>query len=235
MSELRIIGDVHGQIDLENLTTRGARPYLDIIREAPYSVQIGDMGDAETYAQLMACVDPIAHRFVPGNHDHYHHLPEHCLGDFGSMQLGGVEFCFVRGAASWDREKLIQLGRKLGKTLWYEQEELTATQMRCAEQAYLHNRPRIMLTHDAPTEIARFAWRHARSLGPPRPDAEFRPSRTNEFLQRLLGLHAPALWLFGHHHRDWQYQESDTRFVCVGELCHIDITPDGSILRGSSL
>jgi hypothetical protein len=229
MSILRIIGDVHGQIDPSNLLTRHARPYLEGIAETAYSVQVGDMGDAETYDQLAARVDAGRHRFFPGNHDHYDRLPPHSLGDFGAVCWGGVSFFFVRGAASSDRDKLMRLGRQVGKTLWFEQEELTDEQMRVSELDYVRSRPAIVLSHDGPTEIARFAWQHARRLAPPNPDARFHPSRTNVFLARLLAQHAPRLWVFAHHHRDWRYEENGTRFVCVGELSFVDVDADATV------
>jgi len=181
------------------------------------------------YAQLLAHVDPGRHRFFPGNHDHYDALPPHSLGDFGTVCWGGVEFFFVRGAASSDRDKLVRLGRDLGKTLWFAQEELTDEQMRAAEKEYLRDRPAVVLTHDAPTDIAHLAWGHARRLSPPNPGAVFRPSRTNAFLERLLEGHRPRLWVFGHHHRDWKFQEAETLFVCVGELSWVDIDPAGVV------
>jgi hypothetical protein len=230
MSTLRIIGDVHGQIEPDDLLTAQARPYLELIAGAPYSIQVGDMGDGETYHQLVAHADPGRHRFLPGNHDHYNQLPPHSLGDFGAARWGGVDFFFVRGAESADRDKLVRLGRELGKTLWFEQEELTGDQMQAAKEQYLRAQPEIVLTHDAPTEIARFAWDHARRARPPVPGAVFRSSRTNAFLGWLLGHHAPRLWAFGHHHRDWRYREGRTLFVCVGELSYVDITPDGEVL-----
>jgi hypothetical protein len=234
MNTLRIIGDVHGQVTLNDLYTREARPYLDIISEAPYSVQIGDMGDGETYGQLVASVDATRHCFFPGNHDHYDRLPPHSLGDFGTVCWGEVDFFFIRGAESIDREKLIGLGQQLGKTLWFEQEQLTDEQMDAAEREYLRVRPKIVLSHDAPTEIAEFAWQHARRLGAPNPGLRFQPSRTNAFLTRLMEHHPPKLWLFGHHHRDWTYRESNTLFVCVGELSHVDIDRAAGV-RGVSL
>lgn len=229
MTTLRIIGDVHGQIGPDDLFTRNARTYLETITDAAYTIQIGDMGDGETYDQLIENVDASRHRFLPGNHDHYNRLPPHSLGDFGSVCWGGVDFFFVRGAASADRDKLVQLGRKLGRTLWYEQEELTDEQMHAAEQAYLQMGPRIVLSHDAPTDIARFAWQHARRLGPPSPGAVFRPSRTNVFLTRLFEQRPPRLWVFGHHHRDWRCREDETLFVCVGELSYVDIDQGGEV------
>jgi hypothetical protein len=229
MPTLRIIGDVHGQIDPDSLFTRNARPYLEIISGACCSIQVGDMGDGETYDQLVANVDPGRHRFFPGNHDHYDQLPPHSLGDFGAVCWGGVDFFFVRGAASPDRDRLVRLSRELGKTLWFEQEELTEEQMRAAERQYLQARPGIVLSHDAPTDIARLAWRHTLDLSPPNPGAVFRPSRTSDFLTRLLEHHAPRLWLFGHYHRDWSYREGETLFVCVGELSYVDVDPAGGV------
>jgi predicted phosphodiesterase len=227
---LRVIGDVHAQIGHADLFTRDARPYLDIIADAAFSIQLGDMGDGETYAQLVAHVDAGRHRFFPGNHDHYDHLPPHSLGDFGPVLLGGVGFFFVRGAWSSDREKLIQLGREQGRTIWFKQEELADEQMVAALEEYLRVRPRIVLTHDAPTHVARMAWQHGRRLSAPRSGATFCGSRTTDFLERLLEQHQPRLWLFGHHHCDWRHQEGGTLFVCVGELSSVDIDSGGNLL-----
>ena len=129
MSTLRVIGDVHAQFNLDDLMAGKPTPYLGGIADAQYSVQIGDMGDEETYARLVAEVDAERHRFFPGNHEHYDNLPPHSLGDYGTCNLGGVDFFFVRGAASADREKLLRLGKEMGRTLWYPQAELTADQM----------------------------------------------------------------------------------------------------------
>lgn len=223
MSRIRIIGDVHAQIHADDLLAGNSRAYLDIIGDAAFSVQIGDMGDSETYAELLAHVDPARHRFFPGNHDHYDCLPPHSLGDFGSECLGGVGFFFVRGAASTDRAALIRMERESGKKLWFAQEELSDEQMSEAEQAYVDARPAIVLTHDAPTDIARLAWQHASRFGLSQSTAIFQPSRTNACLARLAETHAPRLWVFGHHHHDWTYTEGPTTFVCVGELSHIDL------------
>jgi hypothetical protein len=42
---------------------------------------------------------------------------------------------------------------------------------------------------------------------------------------------ALELWVFGHHHRDWKYQDDKTLFVCVGELSFVDITSSAEILN----
>jgi predicted phosphodiesterase len=228
--KLRVVGDVHGQITADDVMSPAARPYLELIQGAAATVQIGDLGDGETYEQLIANVDPQQHRFFPGNHDHYDCLPPHCLGDFGSRTLGDVEFFFLRGAASTDRDKLLRLGRELGKTLWFAEEELSEKQMQLAEQEYLLAKPTIVLTHDAPTESARYAWNHARQRRRSSLESKFYASRTSEFLARLLVQHAPRLWVFGHHHHDCRCQVDDTMFICVGELSVIDISADGIVL-----
>jgi hypothetical protein len=140
-----------------------------------------------------------------------------------------VDFFFVRGACSCDRELLLQLGREQGKTLWFEQEELTDEQMRAASEEYARTRPLIVLSHDAPTQIARFAWQHARRFGAPNPQTQFSASRTTDFLEQLLEHHPPRLWVFGHHHRDWRRKVGRTLFVCVGELSYVDIGAAGTV------
>jgi len=101
--------------------------------------------------------------------------------------------------------------------------------MHAALEQYLRVRPRIVLSHDAPTHVARSAWQNARRFSAPNPKAAFCASRTTDFLERLLEHHRPRLWLFGHHHRDWRHQEGGTLFVCVGELSYVDIGPAGNV------
>lgn len=230
MATLRIIGDVHGQIEPDDLISGVPRTYLDAIAGAEFSLQVGDMGDGQTYQQLRAHVDATRHRFFPGNHDHFGSFPPHCLGDFGPITLGGVELFYIRGAASADREQLIKTGLKVGKTLWFEQEELTDAEMRQVEQAYMKAKPTIVVSHDAPADMARFVSEYMERHRARHSPRMFRPSRTNEFLARLYSLHAPKLWLFGHHHRDWRHKEEVTQFICVGELSYVDIDETGKLL-----
>jgi hypothetical protein len=230
-NRLRIVGDVHAQVTPDDLVRRDARCYLDLIADVDSSIQLGDMGDAESYAQLQLHVDPASHRFFPGNHDHYNCLPRHCLGNFGAFNQGGIHGFFLRGAASSDKDQLISLGRELGRTLWFEEEELDEEQMHRAEREYLECRPEIVLSHDAPEFIARLVHVHAMRFSYTHPDACCKSSRTRHFLNRLWVWHAPRTWLFGHHHHDWQYQAGVTRFICVGELSYVDIDSTGDLLH----
>lgn len=218
---LRIIGDVHGQVDF--VLKRNAKSYLELIDDCEYSLQVGDMGDAETYGELKACVDPLRHRFFGGNHDHYPHMPDHALGDFGAAALGGVEFFYVRGARSSDRKKLIERGLKLGRTLWFEEEEIAETEHESVLAAYAADKPSVVVSHTCPESvrphILNFASRNARTG---LEDRHF-SSRTGDLLQRLFETHQPELWFFGHYHQDWLHREGTTTFRCVGELSSFDL------------
>src|ERR1700678_4502205 len=82
MTTLRVIGDVHGQIDPDDLLAGYSQSYLAVTAGAAHSVQIGDLGNGDAYDRLIARVDANHHRFFPGNHDNYDRLPPHNLGDF---------------------------------------------------------------------------------------------------------------------------------------------------------
>ena len=41
-------------------------------------------------------------------------------------------------------------------------------------------------------------------------------SRTRLFLDEVLALLQPSLWLFGHWHHPWAHQDGRTHFRCVG-------------------
>ena len=218
---LRIIGDVHGQVDF--VLKPPARTYLDLISECDHSIQIGDMGDAETYAELTTRVDPTHHRFFGGNHDHYHDLPVHSLGDYGRVQLGGIELFFVRGARSSDKQKLVNRGQQLGRKLWYEEEELPESEHDAILEAYLECQPRLVLSHTCPAHILPFIYEFVKQRSRYAVAGHGQSSPTNELLERLFEAHQPDTWCFGHYHHDWHYHEDGTDFRCVGELCFIDV------------
>ena len=213
---LRIIGDVHGQVDF--VLKRNATPYLELIEDCEYSLQVGDMGDAETYAELTASVDPERHRFFGGNHDHYPDIPAHALGDYGAAKLGGIEFFYVRGARSSDKKKLIERGRKLDRKLWFEEEEIAETEHDAVLETYASSKPRVVITHTCPASVKPHILDYASQNRRPQLEDRHFSSRTGDLLQRLLDTHQPELWFFGHYHHDWSYREVTTTFRCVGEL-----------------
>ena len=219
---LRVIGDVHAQIDFT--LGRDKASYLDILSGCEFSVQVGDMGDEEAYKELIEHVDPKFHRFFAGNHDHYPFLPSHSLGDFGSKSIGGINFFFVRGARSGDKKQLLALGEKLGKTLWYDEEQLPLKIHDSIVEAYLQAKPDTVLSHTCPSSIVDLIRRYVAGRSQFSTGLEYRePSDTEVLLQRMLESHHPKLWCFGHFHHDWRYLENGTEFRCIGELSHLDL------------
>lgn len=219
---LRVIGDVHAQFDFSLDKQRST--YKEIVADSEFSVQIGDMGDGETYRQLEEHIDPELHRFFAGNHDHYPYLPPHALGDFGSKSHGEVDFFFVRGARSGDKNKLIELGKKLEKTLWFPEEQLPLNSHDSIIAEYLQSKPDVVLSHTCPASIVDMIRRYVAGRSRFKTSMENRePSDTEVLLQRMLESHRPKLWCFGHFHHDWRYLENDTEFRCIGELSYLDL------------
>jgi hypothetical protein len=219
MTQFRIIGDVHGKVGRELWKPS----YLDVIQGCEYSVQVGDMGDAQTYAVLRAHVDPTRHRFIGGNHDDYDHLPPHFLGDFGAATVGGVDFFFIRGAYSIDKQLRRRQERTYGQKLWWPQEELSETCLTEAFEEYRRQRPDFVITHTAPTSVARQLSDGALLLSFTGKTPEEFTTRTGEALQAMLDTHQPARWVFGHFHRLWTAYIGSTEFICLPELGYLDL------------
>ena len=159
-ARVRVIGDVH------NFVYKPGPPgysYMDLVEQAEYSVQVGDMGGEHdgmysvgvngggyNYSPLSR-LDPKKHVFIGGNHDNYDSLPSHHLGDYGVYQFPGFRFFYIRGAWSvnWRSARLMSAKDKR----WWPEEEIDETQVGPALKAYLQERPEIVITHDVPTEI----------------------------------------------------------------------------------
>jgi hypothetical protein len=202
---LRFIGDVHGHIP----------QYVELCRQAEHTVQVGDLGFRRHYAEVIAQVDPVHHRFLPGNHDDYGLLPPHSLGDFGVHRAAGIEMFFVRGAFSIDKKF------RTPQVNWWPEEELSLEQLRGAVELYAQVKPQLMVTHDCPLSISR-------RVGNPELLREFgfrkEPrTRTQVALQEMLELHQPARWIFGHYHRDATFQAEGVQFTCLNELSTLDL------------
>jgi|19_taG_2_1085344.scaffolds.fasta_scaffold00076_59 predicted phosphodiesterase len=210
---LRIIGDVHGH----------HRQYKELIKDADYSIQIGDMGFKDTYFHIHS-VNPLSHVFIPGNHDDYDHLPTQALGNYGHRHLGDpskglFEFFFIRGALSVDKKY-----RTEGVS-WWREEELNTEQMNKAYTAWVRRMPQLVISHDCPHSIMQMFMAN---------DWKMLPSSTGKLLEALYAQRPPKLWIFGHHHNTKAIMKDDTLFVCLDELDHIDIadhTADVNTIR----
>lgn len=216
---VRIIGDVHGRLD----------SYVKLTRECKYSIAMGEMGFGKDVTRLASMyvddtINGENHIIIPGNHDHYGviddiptfltnpgwgplspHMPE---GVFGNKKV-----FYVRGAISIDKAY-----RKLGIN-WFPEEELSECALLSALEFYRGYQPDIMITHTPPQNLVP-------QLIPP--DGELFNFRTEHYLQEMLDIHRPKLWIFGHFHKTGVFPIPyyNTKFIGVGELATCDIDLD---------
>ena len=214
--KVRIIGDVHGQL----------KHYAQLTRECNYSVAMGEMGFGKHITQLvdMYCKDEIDgdnHIILPGNHDHYGcieglttFLTRPGYGIFLDGPLSDVKAFHVRGAASIDKQY-----RTPGAN-WFPNEELSESSLQDAVKLYAAVEPDIVITHTAP-----------QSLVPQllEPGSTLFKFRTEHYLQEMLDIFRPKLWIFGHFHQTTVLKLENnlkTQFIGVGELATCDIDLD---------
>lgn len=192
---LTIIGDVHGKYER----------YYKIIRQSdthPHTVQLGDFGFKYN---TLTNLDPNNHKVLGGNHDNYDiiHKYPHYLGDYGISIVGEVEFFYYRGAYSIDRQY-----RTIGID-WWEDEQVSIEQFMKARELYRKHKPKIVITHDCPEQIAYQMLK---------PHQKVYQNMTGWSLQELFNIHEPDLWIFGHWHDPRIIQQGKTKFICIDEL-----------------
>lgn len=209
MTTVRLIGDVHGKF----------KPYRNLIRGVPFSIQVGDMGvgfRGYRGGELVHLTNPPydamsegRHLFIRGNHDN----PEVCKRQAYWIPDGSVVdgiYC-LGGAVSVDRAY-----RTEGLD-WWADEELSYAELDRMIDNYAAIKPEVVVTHDCPesvaTEILMAFNRRKIEDG----------SRTREALERMLAIHQPRLWVFGHWHVSLRVQRGRTTFQCLNELEHVDV------------
>jgi hypothetical protein len=137
------IGDVHGKF----------RAYREIIRDVPASIQVGDMGvgfinpatDRPTENPPYDAMVQGNHRFIRGNHDN----PGVCRKHSQWIKDGAVEgdIMFIGGAYSIDKDY------RTPNYTWWADEELSDDEFDLMVPIALAAQPKIMVTHDCPTEV----------------------------------------------------------------------------------
>jgi len=196
---LRLIGDCHGLYN----------SYHNLIKKPQYSIQLGDFGfEYDTLKN----VDPTRHKILGGNHDNYDVI-QNCpnyLGDFGTINLDGLDIFFIRDAYSVDKQY------RIPGVSWWPQEELSYTQCLACIDLYDQVRPDLVISHDCPEICKEYGILT-------NPDKIIKTS-TGTLLQELLYLHSPRKWYFCHHHKDWWQFINNTDFRCLNELSYEDIS-----------
>lgn len=203
--KLRLIGDIHGKFN----------EYIKLIDDCDHpSIQLGDHGIGFVisditgkYFTYQPYVPHHNHKFIRGNHDnpaickiHPSYLYDgYCADNY--MCIGGA----VSIDAAW----------RVKNESWWEDEELTHSELNNLVVDYTQNKPDIMLTHECPESISNLVLGNS-------PKFEI-PSRTRQAFEAMLHFHKPKLWVFGHWHKSFDYCLAETRFICLTELETIDI------------
>jgi hypothetical protein len=202
---ITLIGDSHNNFD-------GWRSIVDYESSSPTkaakTIQLGDFGHysfkTETNAWLRldeSNVDSNNHKILGGNHDDYNIYPNspYSLGDYGVTEDG---IYYVRGAYSINKPGLVD------RIEWFQEEELSTAQQFAAFDLYRKTKPKVVISHDCPTEILSFLKR----------EMVYDNTSTRNMLQWMLGDHIPDLWVFGHHYVSRSFVYRSCEFVCLAEL-----------------
>lgn len=190
-NKIYLCGDAHGYY---NRLIKIGRKYSPL-------VILGDIGFKYGFLKQY---DSSQTYLLGGNHENYHeiiHQPNY-LGDYGRREINGVDFFFVRGAFSIDKQS------RIPNLTWWTEEELNWAQCNdCITQYYLE-KPNIVLSHDCPSDISQEMFGYSTVL----------ETNTGKLLNELLNIHHPSIWIFGHHHQSADKIIDGTRFVCLNEL-----------------
>ncbi len=207
---IRFIGDIHGKLG-----------EYEMLLDADETVQIGDFGYGwfNDYRKSKIAgwhTQPLlgTHRFIRGNHD----SPRECEEAPGWIKDGHFDkersIMYVGGAWSID-----WAGRTEGVS-WWRDEELSGGELMRIHNEYVQNKPRIMVTHDAPDDAILELFEFPNFFG------DFTSTRTSGALNAMFSVHQPDLWIFGHWHLHRDKRIRGTRFICLEELQSADVDPE---------
>ena len=214
MTKTRLIGDIHGRVS-------DYISYSISDFKGP-TIQIGDFGIGFLTDYWQEKVNKLhssgLHRFIRGNHD----KPSLCKSDMiGYIPDGTIEndVMFVGGAWSIDNPDAAPGWYQRTEDLdWWVDEECSGEEFERFVEIYSVIRPRVMITHDCPSKVSKeMFFGSGINKGP------HYKNRTGQFFDRLLEIHQPDEWYFGHWHINMQYKYGRTIFQCIGECKYVDI------------
>lgn len=175
-------------------------------------IHLGDLGF--DYA-------PLIHKttneliLIGGNHDNYDSIEnvQGYLGDYGTYNFHGLEFFFVRGENSIDKQYREKSGPNKS---WWEQEELSYEQMTNALTSYSFAKPKVVLTHGAPKFLHEVGILKSNFTN-------IHPSNTSKLFEMMWNIHEPDYWFFAHWHQNICRMVRNTVFYCGEELQYVDL------------
>lgn len=210
MSVTRIIGDIHGDF----------YSYQMALLDHTRSIQVGDFfigmgGNDYWHEQINAFHSAnLGHRFIRGNHDD----PGRCRREMvGWIPDGTVEgeVMLLGGAYSIDRKFRVE-----GQD-WWDDEELSIEELYQMIDLYAETKPRVMITHDAPTSITEAMFIKG-GLAVGKMNAKTIPTLTGFALETMFAIHKPEVWFFGHWHYTREFSALGTHFHCLGINDYVD-------------
>ena len=154
---------------------------------------------------------------IRGNHDNLLYAKDdpNYLGDYGYLEE--YDLFFLSGAWSIDWQ------RRTPGVNWWEDEELSASQLEDAIALYAEKKPKIMVAHELPFSLVQ------ECLIDMGPKAIFGTNpaitRTTMALQRMFEIHQPRHQFAGHYHYSWFKQVGNTSFRVLdcGEVVTLEI------------
>lgn len=215
----RIVGDIHGMFNeysFFNLGVGRTRHSGDPV-PPDRSIQVGDFGIGfhspywhESVNDWMKA-NP-GHRFIRGNHDD----PARCKTMHNYIPDGTIEgdVMYIGGAWSIDH------AFRTEGVDWWRDEELSIEELNRLIDTYREAKPRVMITHDCPTQVA---WDMFIARGDSLGGKQQIKTRTAEALQSMWEYHQPEMWFFGHWHQTRNLSLHGTYFQCLGEHDYVDV------------
>lgn len=214
MALTRIIGDIHGKFN----------DYVDVLQRATdagieRSVQVGDFGIGFAGPYWHDQVDKFhrdnpGHKFIRGNHDN----PARCKSMVGYISDGTVLNDVMLIGGAWS----IDFAWRTEGVNWWADEELSTKDLYLLMDVYDMVKPRVVITHDCPTDVARQMF-----IAPSGKQLAHKPvqykTRTAEAFQAMWEMHQPEIWCFGHWHISQLEVMNGTAFRCIGECDFVDI------------
>lgn len=219
MKKIRVVGDIHGQ----------PNNYKKIIEGVDASIQLGDFGFDYRFLEN---VDYKKHVFFPGNHDNYDKCfaYSHCLGRAGIDKLNGIEFFFVSGGFSIDKNWRIRHQQLTGQKSYWSSEEMNDAEMTFCLDMYKDFKPEFVITHECPRSVSKIIGNPdiLRNFGF---DPDTFTTRTSELLEEMFKTYEPKLWIFGHYHKREELTMGRTKFICLPEFGYCDVDEDLEVTR----
>ena len=191
---MRFIGDVHTKYDR----------YIEVKNQVEKSIQVGDFGFG--FREVPNGIFRETDKLILGNHDDPvlgRKCPNHI--ESGSEQEGIFAF---NGAASSDR-----IRRTEGRD-WWPEEEHSHDELNSILDKWEVSSCDIVVSHDCPQEIYPIISSHHRYD---------EASKTRQALSSLIYIRKPKIFIFGHHHKSFDEEYENIRFICLPELAYVDI------------